>query len=117
MSEVSKEMFKGDHKTYELVVTKISDGSRADITAGVLIYTVKIDGTDTTATIQKSSENAGEIDITDPVEGEAEINLVPADTQDLEPTTYVFDVEFTDSAGKKSTVVTGTLKLKQDVTN
>jgi hypothetical protein len=69
------------------------------------------------AVIVKTSANAGEIDLTDPTNGVAEINLVPGDTSGLSPGSYIFDVQMTTGASKVHTLLKGTLSLEQDVTN
>jgi len=111
-----KSMFKGDHRTFLLTV-KDQNGVVVDITGATIIFSLKADPTNATALVEKISTDINEIEITNPTQGEAEIYLIPADTSDLEPGIYFYDVELTTTSGKVYTLVKGELNLLQDVTN
>jgi len=63
-----------------------------NITGATLTFSVKNDPNDPTALISKSTAVITEVALTTPVNGLAEIYLLPADTRDLEAGTYVYDV-------------------------
>lgn len=109
-------MFKGDHRTFKLTV-KDQAGAVVNLTGSVLVFTLKIDAADVAVLVSKSSTVVGEITITAPLLGEAEIYLVPGDTSGLEPGSYMFDVQLTTPASKVHTLLKGVLVLEQDVTN
>jgi hypothetical protein len=108
-------MYRGDHKTFELSV-KDSDNVAVNITGATLTFSVKNDPNDPTALISKSTAVVTEIALTTPVNGLAEIYLLPADTRDLEAGTYVYDVQIVTAASKKHTLVRANLILLDDVT-
>jgi len=110
-------MVKGDHKTYRITVYEDDGTTPYDLTGSKLEYSVKEDGVDDTALIYKTSDIAGEIDITVPASGVALINLIPSDTSSLTPKEYVFDIQHTSAASKINTPIIGKLIIKQDVTN
>lgn len=115
-SSAASRMFKGDDRTFRLTV-KDQTCQIVDLTGSSLIFTVKAFATDPTPAIQKSSMVAGEIDIIDPVNGVAEINILPSDTANLETGQYVFDIQLTTAASKIHTLLTGVLEICQDITN
>lgn len=117
---VKKAMFTGDHRTFELTVQQFSNVTgelvAVDITGGTLAFSVKDSLSSVTVIIAKSSAVIGQIDIVDPVNGRADINLVLADTATLGCGDYIFDVQLTTSTGRIHTLVRGTLTLETDVT-
>jgi hypothetical protein len=119
LNEDYRIMFRGDDKTFRVIVVDANDVV-VPITGDKVEFTVKKNATDlmADAIIYKSSLVHGEIDIrVAPNTNQADINLVPADT-DLVPTgEYVFDVQLTRvSTGKVLTIVKGVLSIEQDVT-
>lgn len=83
----------------------------------VIHFNVKKDFGDASPVITKTSASASEINIEDPENGKVRIFIEPADTQALDPGTYVYDiwVVFT---GDARTHVIGpcTFELKKTVT-
>jgi hypothetical protein len=92
-----------------------------DITGASLKFTVKRRATDaqSAALIAKSSEEQGEIEITDDEAGQFVVNLLAADTSDLLPdgrrTTFLYDVEMTIDEAVE-TIFEGEFVLIPDVT-
>ena len=65
--------------------------------------------------MKDSNNGDGEVKLTDPTNGVAEIYLIPADTSAKTPGSVLFDVEMT-LGGKKATVLLGYFRLDADVT-
>lgn len=111
------DLFRGD--SHELDVAIAKDGVPLNITGCTLRFTAKRDKSDPDleAVISKVSTDSSEIEITDALNGEATIHLVPGDTAALtQVTTLYYDVQVTDGTGRVSTVVSGRIKFKLDVT-
>lgn len=123
MSETSNTvtMFVRDNRTLTVTV-HATDGTPVDLTDAKVWFTVKARMTDldSAAVIQKKNPEAGgsedEIHVTDPSNGVLEIYLVPADTESVDPATYVYDVQVTLISGKTYTVVRDKITFKEDVT-
>jgi hypothetical protein len=99
------EIYRGSSKTYELHVTDAEEED-VDLTGARVILTVKCDLSDPAPLIQKdSAKGASEVDINHPLEGKAEIKLVPSDTQTMDAGTYIFDVWVELASGTRSPVV------------
>ncbi len=114
-SSQNKNMFKGDNRIFEITV-KDADDVAVDITGGTMVFTMKELASDPSALITKdSSVGITEVEFTNPTNGIAQIKLVPADTQNLKAQRYVYDVEFTTSAGSVHTLVKAYLTLFEDV--
>lgn len=97
-------MTAGTSKTFNLTVTDC-DGNPVDITGARIIFTVKGCVDDTQPIIQKDSNNPLEIVLTLPRLGQAQIYLQPADTLNLDPGEYVFDVWVILPSGKRYQVI------------
>lgn len=115
MTVNTKEMYRGDNKTFQVTI-KDSTGTAVNISGAGLKFTVKEAANDPSFKIQKTSASATEIDLTDPTNGIAEIYLVPDDTRNLKAGAYQYDVEYTDTSSKIYTVIKDTLTLLDDVT-
>ena len=88
------------------------DGARIDITGWTIFLTVKenADDPDTNAIISKTITT-----FSDPVNGEAEIELTPTDTaQEIE--SYLFDIQVKTAVGEIYTIVEGIITITKDVT-
>lgn len=93
-------IFKGETKDIELPVTRATkqpDGSFADLvvdlTSAKITFTMKKTAEDSRPLIKKTTDDPTEIEVVgDPVDGEALIHLVPADTLNMEPGDYLFDI-------------------------
>jgi len=94
LPENAVEIVRGTSKTLELTIydDDLEKPEPVDITGATLIFTVKHRVEDAVPLIQKKSTDSAQIVLIAPREGRARIYLVPADTQNLEPKPYVFDV-------------------------
>ncbi len=97
-------VYQGSSKSFQLTVED-GEGGHRDITGARIIFTVKQSIEDPRPLIQKTSDNPAQAEITKPREGLAIIYLLPADTANLEPIEYVFDVWVVLSNGKRYPVV------------
>jgi hypothetical protein len=113
--ERNVELYRGDNRTFK-VTCKDGEGAVVNITGATIKFSVKEKIGDTTCKIEKSSAVATEINITDAVNGEYEIYLLPADTQNLDIGSYEYDSELTTTTGKVYTTVRGEFNVLADVT-
>jgi hypothetical protein len=106
-------LIRGDDRILDVTLSSpVSDGARLD-------FTVKrrISDADDDAVIQKDSEGEGGGITFDEGAGSAEIRIVAADTQDLDVAPhYVWDIQMTGSEGEVTTLASGRLVLRPDVT-
>lgn len=84
-----------------------NEKNRIDLTGSIIQFSVKKEHSDTTYLINEI------LNITNATNGEAEIRIA----LDLEPNTYVYDFEWTDSRGEKRTLEIGNLIITQWVTH
>ena len=114
-------MFKGDHRDLEVTLSW-PDGDPVDLTDAEIRFTVKekLKDPQSAAKITKANAAAGgsddEIKIINAAGGRLDVYLVPADTEDIDPATYQWDIEVILSSGKKITAVRDRITLKDDVT-
>lgn len=106
-TEVNFVMQRGDSKTYTLHLTD-SAGDQIAITNGDVVYF-------TAKQNLSSSEADIEIEVTTFSAGDAQIDLVPSDTDSLTPGTYLYDIQW-NTGSDKYTVLKGKLKIEEDVT-
>lgn len=104
LPENSVTVIRGSSKTLELTVTD-ANGTAVDLTDARVVMTVKCKVEDRDWLIQKTTDDALQAVITAPRSGIARIFLVPADTQNLDPKQYVFDVWTVLSNGRRFAVV------------
>lgn len=97
-------VYRGSSKTLKLTVTD-SDGDAVDLTGARIVLSAKKDISDRDPVIQKDSQGVGEVEVTSPREGKAEIYLIPEDTQNLDACTYVFDVWVVLASGERYPVI------------
>ncbi len=104
------EVYRGDDKTWKITF-KDANQNPIDITGATVWFTVKENATDTDpqAVIQKQITTH-----TVPLQGETELILVPADTQNLEATDYEYDMQLV-TGGKVTTFMRGTFNVLQDI--
>lgn len=102
-------IYRGDSVTY--TVEFLKDDVALDLTGATVKFTVKenIEDSYANAKIKKT--------ITTFTENKCIIKLLPSDTSTLTNNIYVFDIELTDYASDKSTVLSGELPVNLDVTN
>lgn len=120
-AELRINMFLRDDRTLSLTL-KYPDNSPVNLTDSKLIFTVKekTSDLDADAVFQKKNAAAGGSDaqfkIIDAAGGRAEIYIVPADTENVNPGIYLWDVQVTLANGKNYTVLRGRISFKEDVT-
>lgn len=102
-------MYAGDSKLVTVTVTDENDTS-LDITGVNIEWVVKRNVRSTIKNVYKSSQ-AGGITITNPLIGEFQIKLDPADTVALSGIFY-HEAELTDVQGSVSTLFTGNLTIE-----
>lgn len=102
---------RGDTTTIVVAIT--ADGAPMDITDYTVRFVVKRDYTSVVAVITKTTSSG--IVLTNPTAGELTITLAPADTEDLSPGTYYYDLELTSSTGSVGTYLWGKLTIEADI--
>jgi hypothetical protein len=110
------ELYRGDNKTYNLNFTD-SNGDVIDITGYTIYFTIKnkktykLDNDDNGALVK--------INVTthaDPTQGESQINITSDLTNDIEPNTYVYDIQLKDDSDNILTITSGNIKIIADIT-
>jgi hypothetical protein len=118
VAEVDFDMFRGETKTF-VVVVRDEDGVVVPITGAAIYYSVKKNINDTELAIEKKNSVAGgadaQIEITDDVNGEYTIKLLASDSQEKDPGPYCYDSEVVLTNGNAKVPVWGLLNIKQDV--
>jgi len=92
------------------------DRAPINLTGGVLTFSVKARENDTTAIISKVTSESAQGNIPVGTDGIVNFLLIPADTEDLRPKKYVYDVQFVDSNGKTFTMVKDVFELVLPIT-
>lgn len=104
-SENQIEIYRGASKIFALEVLDMDDNP-VNLTDARVIMTVKCAVDAAAPLIQKDSDaGIGQVEITVPREGKAEIKFVPSDTQTLNAGSYVFDVWVVLSSGSRNPVI------------
>lgn len=108
----SLNIFRGDDVTIKVTV-KDSDGNAIDITGYTFWLTAKKqeDDTDANAVMQKEVTSH-----TDEENGKTAIELSNSDT-DVDVESYYYDIQMKDDSDKITTLVKGTMNVKQDITS
>ncbi|QSG06391.1 hypothetical protein [Halapricum desulfuricans] len=101
--------YAGDSLTLR-VTTKEEDGSRVDLTSTEIEW-VLAESVSSTPDVVKGTSTGG-ITITDAVNGEFEIDLVPADTEALVGS-YYHEAELRDAVGNEFTIFVGDITIKE----
>jgi hypothetical protein len=121
MEDQRIQMYLRDDRTLSLVVNDHNDDP-VDLTGAKITFTVKskMGDPDDQSIFQKKDAAAGggdtEIKILDAPGGSAEVYIVPADTLNVSPGNYMWDVQVTLANGKTYTVLRGRVTFKEDVT-
>lgn len=109
------EIIQGDD-TAIACTFKDEDGNPIDITGYTVYFTVKkkpdADDDDSSAVIKKDVSVH-----TDPTNGETSIEIAKADTEDVEPRRYVYDLQLKDASDKIASSKFGVLEVIPDITN
>lgn len=102
-------IYRGDSVAY--IVEFYKDDVALDLTGATVKFTVKenIEDNYANAKIKKT--------ITSFTDNQCIIKLTPTDTTNLTNNIYVFDIELTDVANDKTTVISGELPCNLDVTD
>lgn len=100
-------VFKGQSRTYHLLVREDPGGLPANLTGATVFFTIKKNLTDANAVVTKSSVLAVEILLLDQVnfKGQADIFLLISDTVNLAVGEYVYDVWVELGSGKRFSVI------------
>jgi len=108
-------LVRGDSQTYTLLI-KNAAGTPYCLKNWVVFFTLKTNPSlpDSAATLQKIVTTFA--DTTAGTSGIATIPLLPADTVDLEPMEYDFDIAVRTSSNETYTVLKGKFELEYDVT-
>ena len=118
MADRNIEIYRGDKRTFK-VVCKDEIGAVVNIAGASIRFSAKERVSDVTYKMEKKNAAAGgadsQINITDGVNGEYEIYLVPADTQSLDIGSYEYDSELTTSGGDPYTVVRGEFVVLSEI--
>lgn len=101
--------YKGEDVIVRVTMTPFG----TNITGWTLAFTVRQNYGDTATVISKTS-GAGQITITDALNGIFDVTVAAADTSGLVPRAYVFDASRTDS-GAASVLSVGQFTLKAEV--
>src|SRR3990167_2026653 len=102
---------RGDSDNYGVTFKK-GDGTLYDMSGWTVYFTLKtsVDLTDASASLQKI------VNVSSGTSGSANIPILPADTVNLDPGEYDFDIAVLTNASAKYTVLKGKLNLEYDVT-
>ena len=106
---------QGDDEVQSWVIYDDS-GDPLDITGGKLWFTVKTNYIQTDpGELQLTSPSSGLV-LTSAADGEVTMTITNTQSAALTAQTYVYDIQFKDVNGKITTLETGTLEVKPQVT-
>lgn len=105
------QIYEGNDKTYTLTITD-GDDVAIDITGYEILFTVKkkITDSDNDAIISKNVTSH-----IDPTNGITNITVSRADTKDVKPAFYPYDIQMCTDIDDRITVLTGLYEIKQSV--
>ena len=109
MTELS--IFRGDDKTWTLNF-KDSSSVAIDITGATVFFTVKENKADSDNDALIKKDQSSHVDA---VNGQTKITLTNSDTN-IRVGNYHYDFQLVDSTGLVTTVLSGILKITQDIT-
>lgn len=110
------EMARGDTRTFTIPVVNPDTGAAINIAGATFWATAKRQLSDADPGVFQLTSAAGDIAITDAATGIATATIAPAKTSGLTaPATLLMDVQMKDSTGVVSTLTTGKLTVKLDV--
>lgn len=102
-------MFKGDNHTITVTVRDAA-GAVKDLTGATVKWAMN-NTPNGTPKLSKSTITSG-VAITDAPAGVCVVTIAQSDTISLAPNTYYHELEVTDAAGTKATVMTGSFVIK-----
>lgn len=105
-------IYRGDSREYNLTFTN-SDNIAIDITSWKIYFTIKLSyrNGDDKAALKK--------DITvhdDPTNGKTKIVILPADTENIEPGNYWYDIQVRRDGESILTIAWGRIEIRVDIT-
>jgi len=106
------ERYRGDDDPLDLAFTD-GDDVVIDITGATIFFTVKENETDADADALISKDITSH---TDPTAGKTSIDITAADTNDLDPGTYYYDIQYKSALGKIATIEKGNFTILADIT-
>lgn len=115
MANQNIELYRGDSRTFKVTV-KDENGNAVDITGASIKFSVKERIGDASYVFQKTSAQSSEITITDAANGEYEVYIVPANTQNLDIVSYQYDSELIVATGEVYTIVRGEFTVLAEIT-
>jgi len=104
-------MYKGEDKSIHIYI-KDQDLNPIIMTGSMSTFVVKKSKSDATNLIEKHTNVNGEGMIGAPEQGEIYFNLMPSDTNNLEPRQYVWHVKTVTASAKTFIVFEGTLTIE-----
>ena len=108
-----KDYIRGDTRVINLACLK-SDGTALDLTGATVRFTLSATQAptdDLSAILQKSVFTH-----TSPAAGLTQITINPADTQNLTPGSYFYDVQVKDASGNITSIKQDTFIINPDIT-
>lgn len=96
---------RGDYEEIPFTATG-ADGNPLNLTGKTIRFSAKRDYSSASTIISKSSENAGEVEVTDAAAGEGKVILTGTEAGVLamkQDSTLVCDIQVTDSQGRAAT--------------
>ena len=106
--DISEDFYQGNYKEIVHTTYEADEVTPKNLTSAEVIFSVFND--DHELQFTKTSENAGEITITDAVNGVSKIFLQPEDTLWIYGT-FRYQINVVDSNGHEETVTTGKLNI------
>ena len=104
MNEKTVRIVRGTNRTIKILVQDVN-GAPFDITGATGYLTVKLRKDDDSNTFQKVTSTPAQGSIPNGTDGVIEFYLVAADTADLDPDAYVYDVQVVLADTKRYAVV------------
>lgn len=107
-------VIRGDNRTINLTFLESDGSTPINLTGGTVYFTVNATqnpADDTSAAIAKVITTG----FTDPTNGKHTLDLLPVDTN-IDPLSYFYDAQFTDSLGNKLSSYQGKFIVQADTT-
>ena len=110
-------VYRGDNKNWVLTFTDDA-GVAIDINGYTIFFTVKKENVyvNSTSDITDALISKDVTSHTNPTSGISSVAVVPADTENLEPTIYKYDMQLKDDSGNILTFIKGNFIITADVT-
>lgn len=105
---------RGDTWTFPLTVTdEATDAAYTGLDTSTIVSTIRV--RDSGTLLWTGTEAGGEISVTDNDDGELEVTVPHATTEDAELILYECDVEVTTAGGQRRTVAVFLIQVTKDV--